>query len=119
MPSSNYQPIRLLDQGISGTNSHTEWQTVQIQIINFFKSQLIWIYTICKDRAYPVKQDHVYTIGVSIGNSEFQLNLIYINPCPAEPRYVLSLQTVQIQISWLLKKPTDLDLHCLPLSMDL
>ena len=23
------------------------------------------------------------------------------------------LQTVQIQISWLLKKPTDLDLHCL------
>ena len=22
-------------------------------------------------------------------------------------------QTVQIQISWLLKKPTDLDLHCL------
>ena len=27
------------------------------------------------------------------------------------------LQTVQIQISWLLKKPTDLDLHCLPLSM--
>ena len=24
-----------------------------------------------------------------------------------------SWQTVQIQISWLLKKPTDLDLHCL------
>ena len=30
-------------------NSHTEWQTVQIQ----FRSQLIWIYTVCKDRVYP------------------------------------------------------------------
>ena len=39
------------------------------------------------------------------------------NPCPAEPRYVLPLQRVQIQISWLLKKPTDLDMHCLPFSM--
>ena len=39
-----------------------------------------------------------------------------VNPCPAEPGYTLHLQTVQIQISWLLK-PTDLDLHCLPLSM--
>ena len=32
-----------------------------------------------------------------------------LNPSPAEPGYVLPLQTV--------KKPTDLDLHCLPLSM--
>ena len=39
-----------------------------------------------------------------------------VNPSPAEPRYALPLQTVQIQISWLLKKPTDLDLHCLPFS---
>ena len=29
----------------------------------------------------------------------------------------LPLQKVKIQISWLLKKPTDLDLHCLSLSM--
>ena len=43
--------------------------------------------------------------------------LAYINSSPAEPGYVLPLQTVQIQISWLLKKPTDLDLHCLSLSM--
>ena len=41
----------------------------------------------------------------------------YINPCPAEPGYTLPLQTVQIQISWLLKKPNDLDLHCLPIRM--
>ena len=27
--------------------------------------------------------------------------------------YIFKWQTVQIQISWLLKKPTDLDLHCL------
>ena len=39
------------------------------------------------------------------------------NPGPAEPGYTLPLQTVKTQISWLLKKPTDLDLHCLPLSM--
>ena len=32
-----------------------------------------------------------------------------INPCPAEPGNTLPLQTVQIQISWLLKKPIDLN----------
>ena len=40
-----------------------------------------------------------------------------VNPCPAEPAYALPLQTVKIKISWLLKKPTDLDLHCLPFSI--
>ena len=40
-----------------------------------------------------------------------------MNPCPAEPGYILPLQTLYIQISWLLKKPTDLDLHCLPFSI--
>ena len=39
------------------------------------------------------------------------------NPCPAEPGYSLHLQTVYIQISWLLKKPTDLDLNCLSFGM--
>ena len=43
--------------------------------------------------------------------------LQWVNPCPAEPGYTLHLQTVKIQISWLLKKPIDLDLHCLTLSM--
>ena len=42
---------------------------------------------------------------------------VVINPCPAEPGYTLLLQTVYIQISWLLKKPTDLDLHCFSFSM--
>ena len=41
------------------------------------------------------------------------LTLVLLN----EPRYILPLQTVQIQISWLLQKPTDLDLHCLSFSM--
>ena len=41
--------------------------------------------------------------------------LLNLNPRPAE--YILLLQTVQIQISWLLKKPTDLDLHCLSSSV--
>ena len=49
--------------------------------------------------------------------AEVTLICRHFNPSPAEPGYNLPLQTVQIQISWLLKKPTDLDLHCLPLSM--
>ena len=28
-------------------------------------------------------------------------------------KFTTELKTVEIQISWLLKKPTDLDLHCL------
>ena len=40
-----------------------------------------------------------------------------INPYPVELGYTLPLQTVLIQISWLLKKPTDLDQHCLSFSM--
>ena len=36
---------------------------------------------------------------------------------PAEPRYVLSLQTADKD--QLALKPTDLDLHCLPLSMQI
>ena len=51
--------------------------------------------------------------------TKWQKNCRIIPPnlSPAGPGYVLPLQTVKIQISWLLKKPTDLDLHCLPLSM--
>ena len=30
-------------------NSHTEWQTMQIQ----FRSQLTWVFTVCKGRIYP------------------------------------------------------------------
>ena len=44
------------------------------------------------------------------GNAEWDF-IRLINSSPAEPGYVLPLQTVQIQISWLLKKPTNLDLH--------
>ena len=33
--------------------SHTERQTVQIQISWFLRSQLIWIYTVCKGGIYP------------------------------------------------------------------
>ena len=49
--------------------------------------------------------------------SELAQVILKVNLCPAEPGYTLSLQTVQIQISWHLKKPTDLDLHCLSFSM--
>ena len=48
---------------------------------------------------------------------EFRKEPKYINPCPAEPGCTMLSQAVQIQISWLLQKPTDLDLHCLLFSM--
>ena len=35
------------------TNSNTEWQTVRSRSVGFFRSQLIWIYTVCKGRTYP------------------------------------------------------------------
>ena len=46
------EPIRWLDPGC-WYNSPTEWQTVQIQISWLLRSQLIWIYTVFKDRVYP------------------------------------------------------------------
>ena len=51
---------------------------------------------------------------------KFEFNLVAtysFNSGPAEPGYALPLQTVYIQISWLLQKPTDLDVHCLSFSM--
>ena len=68
----------------------------------------------------------VQTVGFYIWNGaslvilvdpKWQFFACIVNPCPAEPGCTLPLQTVQIQISSLLKKPTDLDLHCLPLSI--
>ena len=43
--------------------------------------------------------------------------LLLDNDVNPRPRYTLPLQTVLIQIGWLLKKPNDLDQHCLLLSM--
>ena len=60
---------------------------------------------------------YIYRDYYNIALDKVLLQQKCINPCPAEPGYTLPLQTVQIQISWLLKKPTDLDLHCLPFSM--
>ena len=51
------RPFQIFSQSdyliqIVDINSHTEWQTVQIQI-SWLLSQLIWIYTVCKGRVYP------------------------------------------------------------------
>ena len=46
-----------------------------------------------------------------------KLRIEMVHPLPAEPGYALSSQTVYIHITWLLKKPTDLDLHCFALNM--
>ena len=54
MPTSNFQPIRLLDPSCSCklkylmTNSADPDQLS----VGFFRSQLIWIYTVCKGRVH-------------------------------------------------------------------
>ena len=74
--------------------------------------------TIWKDDAcYKYCRKKVLTFRRHLASNLVTEGLSVFNPCPAEPGYTLPLQTVQIQISWLLKKPTDLDLHFLPLRM--
>ena len=34
------------------TNSYIEWQTCRSRSVGFWRSHLIWSYTVCKDRAY-------------------------------------------------------------------
>ena len=52
------RPFQIFSQSIYliqivDINSQTEWQIVQIQISWLLRSQLIWIYTVCKGRVYP------------------------------------------------------------------
>ena len=55
-----------------------------------------------------IVQIHETLIVSNTDNSNYYLNLaLLVLDMP------LSLQTIQIQISWLLQKPTDLALHCL------
>ena len=47
------RPFQIFSQSdyliqIVDVNSHTEWQTMQIQISWLLRSQLIWIYTVCE-----------------------------------------------------------------------
>ena len=60
--------IRIID-----INSHTEWQTVQIQISWLLRSQLIWIYIVCKGRVYPgsagqglIIQENIFRLLMSL-----------------------------------------------------
>ena len=48
---------------------------------------------------------------------KFYDSIVRSKPLSCWTQIYKPLQTVQIQISWLLKKPTDLDLHCLPFCM--
>ena len=54
------------------TNSHTYWQTVQIQI-SWLWSQLICIYTVCKGRRYPGSAG----LGLNINTSKL---LVWAQP---------------------------------------
>ena len=61
--------------------------------------------------------NHKWLSTNSAKESILQASTNYINPFPAEPGHTLPLQTEKIQISLLLQKPTDLDLHFLSLSI--
>ena len=49
MPTSNFQPNRLLDPGCWYKFTYLMANNADLDQL----SQLIWIYTVCKDRAYP------------------------------------------------------------------
>ena len=53
-------------------------------------------------------------ISASIDVWNYVFAPIGLNPCPAEPGYALSFAN---SVDPDLKKPTDLDLHCLPFSI--
>ena len=48
---------------IADINWHTEWQTVQIQISWLLRSQLIWIYIVCKGRVSPGSAGQGFSLG--------------------------------------------------------
>ena len=60
-------------------------------------------YIVNPSHAVSIKMPHPLLI---VSQSDSFIQIIYINSH-------FEWQTVQIQISWLLQKPTDLDLHCL------
>ena len=72
-------------------NSHTgtEWQTVQIQISWLLRSQLIWIYTICKGRVYPCSAGQ----GSSIKNDNFRYFFYFL---PERTEFLRFIQIIFI-----------------------
>ena len=108
--------------------------------ISWLQSQLIWIYTVCKGRVYPgsagqglicsfIRTSTVRSYGVQIFRVNM-LTLVLLNKLRCHIHFLIfsqsdyliqvvdvnsltKWQTVQIQISWLLQNPIDLDLHCL------
>ena len=78
------RPFQIFSQSdyliqISDINSNTEWQTVWIQISWLLRSQLIWIYTVCKVRVYPGSAGQ----GIEIGNKHV-FSCINIRQVPRE-----------------------------------
>ena len=51
MPTSDFQPIRLLDSGFWYIHLLNDKQC-RSRSVGFWRSQLIWIYTVCKRRVY-------------------------------------------------------------------
>ena len=90
--------IRFFDR-----NSRIWWQTVQIQIS--------WLLQKPTDLDLHCLLRQGMSCSVKLGLRNLTETWTYANKASRNSH--IWWQTVQIQISWLLQKPTDLDLHCL------
>ena len=73
-------------------SSHTEWQTVQIQISWLLQSQLICIYTICTGRAYPG------SAGRGLINTEVNLHCFKIIYTAFKHKFWVLVYTLSLNI---------------------
>ena len=62
------------------------------------------VFTICMKRKilFSGKKKNKWII-INLSSVGLAQSMVKVNPGPAEPGYALPLQTVQIQISWLLE----------------
>ena len=105
-------------------NSHTEWQTVQIQISWLpCGSQLIWIYTVCKGRVYPGSAGQglsfyirmVKTLQYNTFKKRFYIATVYLD-CVST--LSVGINSVDPHLV-MLDVPSDQGPHCLPLIQEL
>ena len=72
--------------------------------------QPVHLHSLIRDLAVLLQKNSILwntILILNFGTSCLIKTITCLNPCPAEPGYTLPF----------LKKPTDLDLHCLALSM--
>ena len=141
MPTSNFQPIILFDSECRYKFENLITNSADPDH-GFFRGQLIWIYTVCKSRVYPGSAGQGL-INIKVIRSKLRKtgwNSIHpssyigkvantgktrqkkkkkeketVNTKKSRPIRLVLAEFVSMML--ILKKPTDLDLHCLQLSL--